>query len=162
MNREELEQFVPQLLEARYPGRAQKMGSEDPVGLPGLDGWMLSFDNCVLTASISRSTHPFIWIRGGVAHAVPRSEQLALRVAAGNKDLVVGRLYIAYGDDMAMVAFDETVFGGYLSFEHEPSIQDAVNKLETSIQHTTEWAKTIRDEFGGQPLTAEDWHLLTF
>lgn len=161
MNREELEQFVPELLEARYSGLAQKMGGEDDIGLPGLGGWMLGFDDSVLTLSVSRSEHPFIWIKGGVGHAIPRSEHLALRVAAGNKDLVVGRLYMAYGDDVAMVAFDETVFGGYLSFQHEPSIQDAVNKLETSIQHTREWAKTIREEFGGRPFTVDDWHLLT-
>jgi hypothetical protein len=156
-----LEQFLPELLEARYPGLSQKTGAENGPGLPGLDGWLLSFDDCVLTVSISRSTHPFIWLRGGVAHAIPKSEALALRVAAGNKDLVVGRLYLAYGDDIAMVAFDETIFGGYLSLQFEPSIQDVVNKLETSIQHTTEWAKTVREEFGGQPFTADDVHLLT-
>jgi|GEM_PF-5951672 len=33
MNREEREQFVPELLEARYPGQARKMG-EDFSGLP--------------------------------------------------------------------------------------------------------------------------------
>lgn len=162
MNREDLKRFLPELLEGRYPGLAQKMGEEEGLGLPGLDGWMLSFDSCVMTARVSRSTHPFIWIRGGVAHAIPRSEALALRVAAGNRDLVVGRLYMAYGDDLAMVVFDETVFGGYLSFQHEPSIQDAVNKLETSIQYTTEWAKTIREEFGGRSFTMDDWHLLSF
>jgi hypothetical protein len=163
VNREDLERFVPELLEARYPGRAQKMGGDgdNEPGLPGIGGWMLSFDGCVLTASVSRSSHPFIWIRGGVAHAIPRSEELALRVAAGNKDLVVGRLYMAYGDDLAMVVFDETVFGDYLSLQHEPSIQNAVNKLETSIQYTAEWAKTVREEFGGHSFTPDDWHLLT-
>jgi hypothetical protein len=162
VNHEELERFLPELLEARYPGQAQKMGGDDGLGLPGIEGWLLRFDGCVLTARVSRSTHPFIWIRGGVAHAIPRSEALALRVAVGNKDLVVGRLYLAYGDEQAMVVFDETVFGGYLSLEYEPSIQDVVNKLETSIQYTTEWAKTIREEFGGQAFTADDWHLLSF
>lgn len=162
MNREEMEQFLPELLGARYPGLAQKMGEDGGPGLPGLDGWILSFDGCILTARVSRSTHPFIWIRGGLAHAIPRSEALALRVAAGNKDLVVGRLYMAYGDDLAMVVFDESVMGGYLSMQHEPSIEDVVNKLETSIQYTKEWAKTISEEFGGQPFTADDWHLLSF
>lgn len=162
MNREEMELFLPDLLEARYPGLAQKMGEEGGPGLPGLDGWMLSFDGCVLAARVSRSTHPFIWIRGGLAHAIPRSEALALRVAAGNKDLVVGRLYMAYGDDVAMVVFDETVFGGYLSLDHEPSIEDVVNKLETSVQYTTEWSKTIREEFGGRPFTTNEWALLSF
>ena len=124
--------------------------------------WTLGLEGCTLTARVSRSTHPFIWIRGGIAHLIPRSEELALRVAAGNRDLVVGRLYLAYGDDLAMVALDETVFGGYLSLEHDGSVQDVVNKLETSIQYTQEWAKKIREEFGGQPFTADDWHLLAF
>jgi len=162
MTREEMEQFLPELLEARYPDLAQQMGVEGAPGLPGMGGWMLSLDGCVVTASVSRSSHPFIWIRGGVAHALPRSEELALRVAAANKDLVVGRLYMAYGDDLAMVVFDESVFGGYLSFQHEPSIEDVVNKLETSVQYTSEWAKKIRDEFGGRPFTSDDLHLLSF
>lgn len=162
MNGEELEGFIPQLLEARHPGRSRELGEDGGPGLPGLPGWILELDGCVMTVRPSQSSHPFIWIRGGVAHAIPRSEELALRVAAGNKDLVVGRLYMAYGDDAAMVIFDETVFGGYLSFQYEPSIEDVVNKLETSIQYTKEWAQTIRSEFGGRQFTADDWRLLTF
>lgn len=162
MNGEELEGFIPQLLEARYPDRSRKLGEDGGPGLPGLPGWILDLDGCVMTVRPSHSSNPFIWIRGGISHAIPRSEELALRVAAGNKDLVVGRLYMAYGDDVAMVVFDESIFGGYLSFQHEPSIEDVVNKLETSIQYTEEWAKTIRGEFGGRQFTADDWHLLTF
>ena len=161
MNGEELDEFVPQLLEARYPGRVRKMG-EGGIGLPEIGGWVLELDGCVLTVRATQTSHPFIWIRGGVAHGISRSEELALRVAAGNKDLVVGRIYMAYGDDVAMVVFDETIFGGYLSFQHEPSIEDAVNKLETSVKYTTEWAKAISEEFDGRPFTADDWHLLTF
>jgi len=163
VNGEELKRFVPELLEARYPGASRRMGaSDDTPGLPGIEGWMLDLKGTVMTVRASQTSNPFIWIRGGISHAIPRSEQLALRVAAGNKDLVVGRLYMAYGGDQAMVVFDETVFGGYLSFEHEPSIEDAVTKLETSIQYTNEWARTIREEFGGQSFTADDWHLLAF
>jgi hypothetical protein len=162
MNRSELERFASELLQARYPAETRKMGEENGPGLPGLGGWMLVFDECILTVSVSQSQHPFIWLRGGIAHAVPRSEELALRVAAGNKELVVGRLCMAYGDDIAMVIFDETVFGAYLSMEYEPSIQDVVNKLETSVEYTKDWTKKVRLEFGGQGFTPDDWHLLTF
>jgi hypothetical protein len=157
-----MERFLPELLDARYPGRVRKIGVKGGQGVPGIDGWMLDLDGSVLTTRVSQSTHPFIWIRGGIAHGIPRTEELALRVAAGNKDLVVGRLYMAYGDDIAMVVFDETIFGGYLSFEHEPSIHDVVNKLEMSIRYTDEWTKTLRADFGGLPFTPDDWHLLTF
>jgi hypothetical protein len=161
VNREELEEFIPKLLEARYPGRVQKL-DEAEAGLPGIGGWIMDLEGCVLTVRVSRSTHPFIWIRGGVAHGVPKSEALALRVAAANKDLVVGRIYMAYGDDLAMVVVDESIFGGYLSFQYEPSIEDTVHRLVTSVQYTVKWAEEISREFGGQPFTANDWHLLTF
>ena len=162
MNREELNLFLPDLLEARYPGLPRKMGEHDGPGLPGVEGWMLNFNDFLLVVRVSQSTHPFIWIRSGLAHGLPKSETLALRIAAGNKDLVVGRLYMAFGDDLAMVAFEETVFGGYLSFQHKPSIHDVVNKVETSVDHSKEWSKTIREEFGGQQFAIDDCHLLTF
>lgn len=162
MNAEELEKFVPDLLGARYPGRAREVGKLGVPDLPSDGSWILELDDCILTVRAAKVTHPFIWIRGGISHALPRSEELALRVAAGNKDLVVGRLYMAYGDDVAMVVFDETIFGGYLSLQYQPSIEDIVNRLETSIQHTNEWAKRIREEFGGRIFTADDWHLLAF
>lgn len=56
--------------------------------------------------------HPFIWVKGGIAHAIPRSEALATDVAAANRGLVVGRLYLSYGEEIAMVVFDEAIFGG--------------------------------------------------
>jgi hypothetical protein len=162
VNGEELEKFVPDLLQARYPGRAREVGEFGDSEPLSVRGWMLELDGCILTVRAAKTTHPFIWIRGGIAHAIPKSEALALQVAAGNKDLVVGRLYLAYGDDVTMVVFDETIFGGYLSLQYEPSIQDVVNRLETSIQYTNEWSAKIRDRFEGQPFTSDDSHLLTF
>ena len=160
MNGEELRQFVPELLEARYPGRSREIASE-VEGLPSL-GWVLELDDCVALIRPTQTSHPFIWIKGGVAHALPRSESLATDVAAGNKSLVVGRLYLAYGDDIAMVVFDEAIFGEYLSMQYEPSIQDTITRFETSLQYTAEWSKTIREKFGGQAFTGDDWHLMSF
>lgn len=151
----ELKQFVPELLEARYPGRSRE-ADED-----GKMGWVLELSDCVVLVRAAQTTHPFILIRGGIAHEVPRSEALALHVACANKNLVVGRSYLAYGDDVAMVVFDEAIFGAYLSMEYEPSMHDVVNRFETSVQYTSEWAKTIRERFGGKPFTADDWFLMS-
>jgi hypothetical protein len=133
------------MLEARYPGRSREMAA-DVEGLPPF-GWVLELDNCLALIRPTQTTHPFIMVRG---------------VAAGNKQLMVGRLYLAYGEGIAMVVFDETIFGEYLSMQYEPSIQDAVSRFETSLQYTAEWTKTIHEKFGGQSFTADDWHLMSF
>jgi hypothetical protein len=156
---EALKQFVPELLEARYPGRSREV---EPNAGPGHLGWTLELDECVVLVRASQASNPFILIRGGIAHAIPRTEALALHVATGNKDLMVGRLYMAYGDDLAMVVFDEAIVGAYLSMEYEPSIQDVVTRFETSLQYTSQWAKATLEKFGGQPFTADDWHLMSF
>jgi hypothetical protein len=157
---EELERFVPELLEARYPGRSRSLTGSEVPGLPSL-GWVLELENSVVLVRASNASNPFIWIKGGIAHALPKSEALAMHVAAANKELVVGRLYLACGEDIAMVVFDETIFGAYLSPQYEPSIEDAVNRFETSLQHTAEWAKTTQEKFGGRPFTADDAYLIS-
>jgi hypothetical protein len=159
VNGAELQQFVSELLD-RYPGRSREMFP--PVdGMPH-PGWILELDDCVAMVRASQVSHPFVWVRGGIAHAIPRSEELATDVAAGNKDLMVGRLYLAYGDEIAMVVFDEAISGGYLSMQYEPSIQDAVTRFEMSLQYTTEWSKKVLEKFGGQAFSGEDWHLMSF
>lgn len=160
MNGEDLKQFVPELLEARYPGRSREASPGVDMGAGAL-GWILELDDCLALVRASQTSNPFIWIKGGIAHGIPRSDALALEVAAGNKDLVVGRLYMAYGDDVAMVVFDEAIFADYISVEYEPSMRDVVNRFETSIQYTSQWAKTIRDKFGGQSFSGEDWALMS-
>lgn len=162
MNGEELKKFVPELLEARYPGRSKELLPTSEPELKGAGGWVLQAEEKVMLVKASATTHPFIWIRGGIAHALPRSEALALHVAIGNRDLVVGRLYMAAGDDIAMVAFDETIPVESLSLDHAPSVQDLVIRFETSIQYTGEWAKVTREKFGGQSFSADDAHLLSF
>ena len=161
MNGEDLKQFVPELLEARYPGRSKEAAPESDVGAGNL-GWLLELDDCMVLVRASQTSSPFILIRGGIAHGIPRTDALAVEVAAGNKDLVVGRLYMAYGDDVAMVVFDEAIFADYLSPQYEPSMRDVVNRFETSLQYTSQWTKTILDKFGGQPFSAEDWVLMSF
>ncbi len=161
MNGEELKQFVPELLEGRYPGRSKEAAPGSDIGAGDL-GWILELDDCLVLVRASLVSNPFIWIRGGIAHGIPRTDALALDIAAGNKDLVVGRLYMAYGDDVAMVVFDESIFAGYLSLEYQPSMTDVVNRFETSVQYTSQWTKTVREKFGGQAFSAEDWVLMSF
>jgi len=60
-----------------------------------------------------------------------------------------------------LVAFDESIFGAYLSLDHQPSMQDVVNRLETSLQYTSEWSKAVLEKFGGQPFTVDDWALIS-
>jgi len=124
---EELKKFVPELLDARYPGRSQEA---PPAVGDGAFGWVVELDDCIA-------------------------------LVRANKDLVVGRAYLAYGDDIAMVALDESIFGAYLSVQYQPSMQDVVNRLETSFQHTSEWSKAIRERFGGRPFTVDDWALMS-
>jgi hypothetical protein len=157
MDADELKRFVPYLLEGRYPGRSQPV-----VGDGGDLGWTLDLDDTIVYVRASSGSNPFIWIRGGIAHAVPRSEALALHVAAANKDLVVGRVYMGYGDDLAMVVFDEAIFSDYLSNDYMPSMQDLVTRLETSLEYTAQWSKEIREKFGGRPFAAGDWMLMAF
>lgn len=161
MDGEELKAFVPELLEARYPGMSREAdpGAETFGG--GGFGWILEANGALMVIRASQTSNPFIWIKGGIAHAIPRSESLALDVAAGNRDLVVGRLYLAYNDEIAMVAFDEAIFGAYLSHQYEPSIVDVVNRFEASLKYTAEWSQKVLQKFGGRPFTGEDWGLLS-
>jgi len=135
--------------------------------MPGSDigggdmGWILEQEDCLLLVRATQTSSPFIWIKGGIAHAIPKTDDLAWFVGHGNKDLVVGRLYLSYGDDVAMVTFDESIFGGYLSLDYQPSIEDVVNRFETSVQYTTEWTRTVREKFGGKAFAAEDWMLMS-
>lgn len=125
-------------------------------------GWVLELEDCFLLVRASQASNPFIWIKGGIAHGIPKTNSLAWAIAAGNRDLVVGRLCVAYGDDLAMVVFDESIFAGYISPEYQPSMQDVVNRFETSVQYTSQWTKTVREKFGGRPFSAEDWVLMSF
>lgn len=61
-----------------------------------------------------------------------------------------------------MVVFEETIVAAYLSMQYEPSIKDVVNRFKNSLGYTSEWAKAIREKYGGQPLSADDWYLMSF
>jgi hypothetical protein len=158
---EDLKRFVPDFLQARYPAAFHQI--DFPVDeLNQLFGWTLSLDGAFLTIKATQTTHPFIWIRGGIAHGIPRTENLALRIASGNRELMSGRIYLGYADDIAMAAFDEAIMAAPLSMDFEPSIQDLVNRFEAAINCTREWSRTVLEEFGGRPFGRDDWQLLAF
>lgn len=52
---------------------------------------------------------------------------------------------------------DETVFASSLSLDFQPSMQDLVNRLETSMTHAREMRQDLLGQFGGRPFAGEDW-----
>lgn len=154
---EDVAWLVPWFLGARYPGQFRPVME----GVPEL-GWVLEAGEALMIIRAGKATYPFIWIRGGIAHAVPRSEALSTYVAAGNKDLMVGRIYAAFGDELALVAFDDAIMAGDIDVERTSSLQDLVNRFENGMRYTAQWSKDVLEKFGGTPMTAEDWALLTF
>jgi hypothetical protein len=162
VNADEIADLVPRLLEARYPGRSQRASfGELPPGLQDPGGWVLQLDGVFCFVRATRTTDPFIWMQCGIAHAIPRSNELAFYVAAANKKLSIGRLFMAYGADLAMVVLDETIFAHAISMAYQPSIQDLVNRLEGTITTARESGAEVLERFGGRPFAFEDWMMLT-
>ncbi len=97
----ELRRFIPWFLNARYADNAREV-LEGNVEF----GWMLEIDGTVAFVRAMGEQNPFTWFRGGIAHGIPRGKALALHVATQNRDLVVGRAFLATNDFAAMVTFD--------------------------------------------------------
>ncbi|HEX8103206.1 MAG TPA: hypothetical protein VF533_11375 [Solirubrobacteraceae bacterium] len=75
---------------------------------------------------------------------------------------MIGRAYMASGEDLAMVVFDETIMASDLDVNRQSSAQAFVDRIEGSLQYTAEWSTTIRERFGGHPFTADDAMLMAF
>jgi hypothetical protein len=157
MDNDEIVRFLPWFLEARYPGKFRELVH----GTPEL-GYALEVDGACMLVMGGKAQTPFIWLRGGVAHAIPKNDALAFHVAAQNKDLMVGRVYLAYGDEFAMVAFDEAIMTGDLDVERQSSAQGFVDRFETSLRYTRQWTETILERFGGRRFAADDLMLISF
>lgn len=153
MDRDELTRFLPVLL-ANFDPRS--ITSEDGSHY----GWLIEAEDAVVLVRASLSDVPFIWIQGGIAFGVPTSAALAFYIASRNRVLEVGRVYMDHSEDAAMVVFDETIFAAPISPEHRPSMQDAWDRVNTSVLQTVEWSRDIRERFGGHPFTGEDWVLM--
>jgi len=153
MNAEQIAALVPQLLQARYPGKCRKV--DDALAPSG--SWLMEDEDIFGLIRATDTTHPFIWIKLGVAIEIPRSSELAHYVACANRKLVTGRAYLAYGERFALVVVDETVFASSISLDFQPSMQDLVNRLETSMRHARELRQELLGQFGGRPFAGEDW-----
>jgi hypothetical protein len=158
MDGSEIARLIPELLDGRYPGKSREPGPRD-IPVPG--GRLLEIDNLLGVVRPSQSSNPFLWIRIGVAIEIPRSNELAYHVACANKKLMVGRAYLGYGDTYAMVVLDETVLGPSIRLDFQPSMQDLVDRFETTLTHAREFNAEIVQQFGGRGFQGEEWvHLV--
>lgn len=163
MNAEQTSQLIAQMLEAKFPGRYRAVSLAQgalPPGVPDVEGWVLEEEGTYCYVRVAQTSYPFVWLKFGISHATPPTEELAFAVAAANKDLVVGRAYLAAGDDVAMVVLDETIFAAPISWEHEPSVQDLLQRVATGAQQAGTLQRNIRGRFGGRSFQADDWMLL--
>jgi hypothetical protein len=154
MGADDLTRLVPELLDIRYPGQRRE---PDPVEvLMKPNGWALEQEEALCFIRVAGTEHPFIWIKVGAAIAVPKSAELAYRVACVNKDLEAGRAYLGYGEDLALVAIDETVQASALSYEFEPSLEDLTRRFEQSLKQARTLGAEIIDRFGGRRFVRDD------
>jgi hypothetical protein len=160
VNAEQIEALIPELLENRYPGQYRNAMETGFPELPG--GWVVEPGGLVCLVRSAGTSNPFIWIKIGVAIEVPRSPELAYYVAAANKKLDVGRAYMGYGDDLALVVMDETVFAASLSWQFEPSVSDVLSRFQASLTQARNMAEEIFERFGGRSFASDEWMHLAF
>ena len=153
MNAGEAAALLPQLLEARYPGEYERVeGVVEPAVM-----WLLRHEGAYCLLRATDTTAPFVWIKVGVGMEIPRSYELAHHVACANQQLVVGRVYLGHGEQVACVAVDETVFAESIALEFEPSVHDLVNRLETAMTHARDLGAQLLPRYGGRPFAGRDW-----
>jgi hypothetical protein len=150
--------FVPQALESWYPGCSHELAHGRGPDV----GWVLEAEGAVAVVRAVGTSRPFVWLRAGIAHTIPRADALAWHVASKNKDLMAGRVYATSSDDLAMVVFDEAILGPAISYQHQPSIQDVRTRLDIGLECAAQWSAEVRETFGGQAFTPADWGKLLF
>lgn len=160
MNADEATTLLPQILEANYEGRVRRVGPSLPPGMQDVGGWLVEVDDAYCFCRVGRGGQGFIWVRLGIALAIPKSSDLAFFVAMANRDLMVGRAYLAVGDDIAMVVLEHTAFIPSLSWEHQATFTDLAGAIVTAVEHAADLRKKIMERFGGQPFGGDDWNLL--
>jgi hypothetical protein len=148
---------VREIARGRFP---DSHWQPSPPALIG-DGYVLEPQDayCLIHAAVAND--PFIWIKAGIALDIPLSERLAYFVATTNSDLIVGRTYLATGQHVGLVVMEETVFAAALSWEHQPSIVDLINRLENLLRQARDMRLELLRRFEGRPFRRDDWgHLL--
>jgi hypothetical protein len=111
-------------------------------------------------ARIGQGRPGFIWARLGIANAVPKSNDLALQIAAANRNLMVGRVYLASGGGLAMVVLEGTVFHRALVVGAPATLADVESRIVTAAGHAGQLRQEIVNRFGGRAFGGEDWRLL--
>ena len=76
---------------------------------------------------------------------------------------MLGRVYVAYGDAVAMVGFDEAIFTLHVDLRDEAGVLRLIDRLELSQRFTAESSRRSASRFvGGQPFAAADWYVMSF
>lgn len=160
MNADEATEVLPQILEANFESQVRRVGPNIPPGMQDVGGWLVQVDDAYCFCRVGRGGPGFIWVRLGIAHAIPKSCDLAFLVATGNRELEVGRAYLAAGEDIAMVVIEDTMFIPAMSWEHQATFTDVASRIVTAVGHAGQLRREILTRFGGLPFDGEDWNLL--
>ncbi|MDQ6804046.1 MAG: hypothetical protein M3065_03555 [Actinomycetota bacterium] len=158
MDSDEATTLLPELLREVYPGKSRPARGDSIPDYP--DAWLLEEDGALGFVKIASPQSPFIWIRVGAAIDIPRVDELAYFVACANKDLQAGRAYMRYGDQVALVAVDESISTAPLSQQSPESMQDVVTRLDFTLDHARTLQYWILQRYGGRPFSGDDWALL--
>jgi hypothetical protein len=94
-----------EMMEASY----RKLEEDFFPGFPG--GWLLEHQGGYCLLRVPNIEDTIISARAGVAIEIPRSEELAYYVACENKQIMAGRVYMGYGDELALLVLEEIVLG---------------------------------------------------
>lgn len=162
MNVEEATGVLPQILEANFEGQVWRVGPHIPPGMQDVGGWLVEADDVYCFCRVGSGGPGFIWLRLGIARNIPKSNDLAFFVATSNRDLMVGRAYLALAarEDVAMVVLEDTAFIGAMSWEHQATFADLAGRIVTAVGHAAQFRRDILGRFGGRPYDGDDWNLL--
>jgi hypothetical protein len=151
-------ELLRELVEERYPHSHRKI-EDDPFMPAG--GWVLDHDGAFALVRVPDIELTVISVRAGIAIEIPRSDDLALYVAAHNKQVMAGRVYLAYGEQYALVVLEEITRGRTLSWEFRPSMEDFLGRFDYVLRHAAEMRNEILARFGGRPFNGDEFfHLV--
>ena len=160
MNVDEATELLPQILNANFEGQVRRVGPAPPPGMQDIGGWVVENAETYCFCRVSRGGEGFIWIRAGIALAIPRSNDIGWFVATANRDLVIGRAYVAAGEEMAMVVVEDITFIAALSWSHQATFTDLAGRILTAVSHAEQLRRDTLERFGGRPFGGDDWQLL--
>jgi hypothetical protein len=158
MDSDEATILLHELLGEVFAGRLRPASGRSVPDYPG--AWLVEEDGALAFVKVASTESPFIWIRVGAAVDIPLVDALAYFVACANKDLQVGRAYMRYGDQVALVAVDECITTAPISRQSHESMQDVVTRLDFSLDHARTLQYWILQQYGGRPFSGDDWALL--